>query len=210
MTIENIVKEALKGAGGPTSSLDRSSSEESRAIMTPVETRTRVADWFSRWRAPLRRFLSSRGSIPTADIDDVAQEVFLRLMRYDRSEIVEHPQAYLFRMASNVASEWSIRSRLRHPHDSEWLGVLESEDRPDETHARRAAESEIREAIERLPARQRQIIKLRFGEGLDQAAIAARLGLTERMVKRDLANCYATLRMELDEELLGVLIHGRE
>ena len=178
--------------------------------MTPVETRKRLADWFSRWRAPLRRFLSSRGTIPRADIDDVAQEVFLRLMRYDRSEIVEHPQAYLFRMASNVASEWSIRSRLRHPHDSEWLTGLLSEDRPDEDHARQSAELQIQEAIDRLPARQRHIVKLRFGEGLDQAAIAARLDLSERMVKRDLAHSYATLRIELDEELLGVMMHGRE
>jgi RNA polymerase sigma factor (sigma-70 family) len=178
--------------------------------MTPVETRQRLADWFSRWRVPLRRFLSTRAAIPRADVDDVAQEVFLRLMRYDRAEVVEHPQAYLFRMASNVASEWAIRSRLRHPHDSEWLTDLLSDDRPDEEHARRAAEQEIRAAIERLPVRQRQIVKLRFGEGLDQAAIAARLGLTERMVKRDLANCYATLRLELDETLLGVMVHGRE
>lgn len=48
-----------------------------------------------------------------ADFDDVAQEVFLRLLRYDAAQIVEHPQAYLFKMASNVAAEWSIRSSNR-------------------------------------------------------------------------------------------------
>ena len=44
-------------------------------------------------------------------MDDAAQEVFLRLLRYDRGELVENPQAYLFKVATNVAAEWSIRAR---------------------------------------------------------------------------------------------------
>jgi hypothetical protein len=32
-------------------------------------------------------------------------------MRYDRAELIERPQAYLYKMASNVAAEWAIRGR---------------------------------------------------------------------------------------------------
>ena len=53
------------------------------------------------WRAPLRKFLMGHGAVSGADVNDVAQEVFLRLLRYDRAELIEYPQAYLFKMASN-------------------------------------------------------------------------------------------------------------
>ncbi len=49
------------------------------------------------------------GAVSGADVNDVAQEVFLRLLRYDRAELIEYPQAYLFKMAANVANEWAIR-----------------------------------------------------------------------------------------------------
>jgi DNA-directed RNA polymerase specialized sigma24 family protein len=63
-----------------------------------------MVDWFRQWRLPLRKFLLGRVGVPAADIDDVAQEVFLRLVRYERAELIEQPQAYLFRMATNVAA----------------------------------------------------------------------------------------------------------
>ena len=47
------------------------------------------------------------------DVEDVGQEVFLRLMRYETAELIEHPQAYLYKVASNVATEWSMRARNR-------------------------------------------------------------------------------------------------
>ena|SRR2546427_7067363 len=64
--------------------------------MGEVDPKRRLADWFRQWRSPLRKFLLRRGSVPASDLDDIAQEVFLRLMRYDRTELIEHPQAYLF------------------------------------------------------------------------------------------------------------------
>jgi RNA polymerase sigma-70 factor (ECF subfamily) len=168
----------------------------------PASTR-RLADWFRHWRAPLRNFLRGRGTVPASEIDDVAQEVFLRLMRYNRTELVEHPQAYLFKMASNVAAEWAIRSRNARPHDSRWLGDLASESTT--SLGRVAAEAEVRRAIETLGVRQREMLKLHYFEGLGHAEIAARLGATQRTVKRVLIASYDKLRHELDPELLGVM-----
>src|SRR5258708_19577522 len=84
----------------------------------------RIGDWFREWRLPLKRFLMRRRAGTAADIDDIAQEVFLRLLRYDRAELVDHPQAYLFKIAANVSAEWSMRSSRRLPHDSAWLTAL--------------------------------------------------------------------------------------
>ena len=65
--------------------------------------------------------------MPPGDIDDLAQEVFLRLLRYSDDIAVDNPQGYLFRIAANVANEWRERSRVRKPHDDSWLEELQIE-----------------------------------------------------------------------------------
>ena len=168
----------------------------------------RLTDWFARfrrWRAPLRKFLSTRWSLNASDFDDVAQEVFLRLLRYDNSELIEHPQAYLFRMASNVAGEWALRSRHRHPHDARWLMDLCATSDPESEVARQAANEQLRRAIASLPPRQREVVRLHFAEGLARWQIAERLNTSERVVKRNLINAYSSLRMVLDSEMADEL-----
>jgi DNA-directed RNA polymerase specialized sigma24 family protein len=46
------------------------------------------------------------------------------VLRYDRSELIDYPQAYLFKIASNVSAEWAMRSSRRMPHHPEWLAEL--------------------------------------------------------------------------------------
>jgi RNA polymerase sigma-70 factor (ECF subfamily) len=178
--------------------------------MTDRNTKRRLTDWFRQWQAPLRKFLTGKVGVRAADLEDVAQEVFLRLMRYDRTELVEHPQAYLYKMASNVAAEWAIRSRHALPHDSQWLASLVAADEPQRSFERDEAENEVRRAIETLGPKQAKMLKLHFFEGLGHAEIAARLGATQRSVKRILIKSYDKLRHELDPSLLGEITHGRE
>jgi RNA polymerase sigma factor (sigma-70 family) len=176
--------------------------------MSASNPQNRLVDWFRRWRTPLRRFLASRSAVRPVDLDDVAQEVFLRLLRYDTAEIVEHPQAYLFKMAANVAAEWSIRSRNRLPHEPHWLAALVAEDRPDDALDSEVAQLEIQRALGTLSPRERATLKLYFEEGLSQAEIARHLGISFRIVRRDFEKSYAKLRRELN--LTKVLHYGCE
>jgi RNA polymerase sigma-70 factor (ECF subfamily) len=169
-----------------------------------------LSDWFRQWRAPLRKFLTRKGGVRAADLDDVAQEVFLRLLRYDRAELIEHPRAYLFKMATNVAAEWAIRARSTNPHEPKWLAGLSADDEPEENVAQEGIQDRVERALNTLSPRQRQVLKLQFTEELGYAAIAARLGLTHRSVKRIVVKSYDRLRNELDAELLGVINRGRE
>jgi RNA polymerase sigma-70 factor (ECF subfamily) len=178
--------------------------------MSKPDPENRLIEWFRRWRTPLRRFLASRSAVRPADFDDVAQEVFLRLLRYDAARIVEHPQAYLFKMAANVAAEWSIRSSNRLMHEPHWLASLVADDRPDETLDCEAAQFEVKRALNTLSPRERAILKLYFEEGLSQPQIATRLGVSFRIVRRDFEKSYGKLRHELDDELTRALQYGRE
>lgn len=178
--------------------------------MTVDHKHGRVSDWFRQLRAPLRRFLLGRAGVAASDVDDVAQEVFLRLMRYEKSGLVEHPQAYLFKMASNVVAEWSIRAHQRHPHDSKWLDSLIGAERPESEVLRIESQQEVERVLLTLTPRQREIMKLFFYEGLNHKEIAIRMGQTERSVRRHFVKSYQKLRLELAANLMPVDRHGRE
>ena len=165
--------------------------------MSEGDSRRRVAGWFNEWQRPLRRFIASRRAIPPRDLDDVAQEVFLRLMRYGRAEFVENPQAYLFKTAANVATEWSIRYRTTGERELAWLEDNGSDNSTDGDVGRLETEEEIVKALLALRPRQREVLKLQFFEGLSHAQTAERLGVTERVVKRALAKSYQRLRRQL-------------
>jgi RNA polymerase sigma-70 factor (ECF subfamily) len=176
--------------------------------VTAAETTARIGLWYRRWRAPLRKFLARSGAVRSADLDDVAQEVFVRLLRYDRAELVEHPQAYLFKMALNVAAEWAIRARNTQPHDAGWLNDLLADEQADDAAFHHATHVEVERALNTLTSRQREVLKLQFTEELGRAEIAARVGTTQRSVKRILMKSYEKLRDELSQCLPDVSDHG--
>ena len=178
--------------------------------MSDQGAKSRLADWFRQWRVPLRKFLVGRVAVPASDLEDVAQEVFLRLMRYERSELIEHPQAYLYKMATNVAAEWAIRGRNARPHESKWLAELAAQDRPEAEVGYLELQDEVERALLTLTARQREILKLHFFESMSRMQIAERIGTTERSVKRALINGYELLRAQLDAELLKGITDARE
>src|SRR5258708_6721834 len=171
--------------------------------MTGSNQPGRLGTWFRELQQPLRRFLTRRRAGSAADIDDIAQEVFLRLLRYDRAELVDHPQAYLFKIAANVSAEWSMRSSRRLPHDSAWLTELVDALSPEVELEKEGVDQTLRAALETLPSRAREILRMHFGDGMTHPEIAVALGVTRKIVKRDTARAYAELRAKLDVEFLG-------
>jgi len=159
--------------------------------------RQHLAEWFRKWGGALRRHLAMRSKLSFADADDIAQEVFLRMLRYDRAELVLHPQAYLFKIAANVLAEWSARASWRAPHAPEWLTELIDERNPEDECSREDGQSDLRNAVEALPPRTREILRMHYEGGLTHEAIAQTLGITRRIVKRDLIRAYAVLRESL-------------
>lgn len=164
----------------------------------------RIGGWFERWQKPIRRFLRARrGRVSDHDLEDIAQEVFLRLLRYNSSELVANPQGYLFTIAANVATEWSERACHRTPHRSDWLEELVFEDQAEAAAAREWTERELLLVLSGLPARAQEILRLHFDEELTHAQIASRLGVSRRIVKRDLIASYMRLRTELNFDVLS-------
>ena len=61
----------------------------------------------------LRRFLSARLRGASADIPDLVQEIFMRLLRIKDHEAIRNPQAYLFTVANHVLHQYALQRSTR-------------------------------------------------------------------------------------------------
>ena len=156
----------------------------------------RAVGWFEEFHDRLLRFLTSR-VYAESDAQDLAQEVFLRVLRIPDPDLVEHPRAYLYRIAANVVDDWrGARGRMEvRPPEAFEAAVDDSEaaDELIESERARAVDG----ALRRLPPTYRAVLVLHTQHGLSCKAIAGHLGITERMVKRYVVKGYARMRDEL-------------
>lgn len=152
-----------------------------------------VEDWYHHWHSLVVRLLSNRLA-DRSEAQDLAQEVFLRLLRVDTLDLVKSPRAYLYRVAVNVAGEWRLRARQSKPHTSKELDELVSVEDLERSLEERQTGEAVRQALEALPTTLQQVLVLHCRDGLTYEQIADALGLTRRMVKRYVAKGYAEMR----------------
>jgi RNA polymerase sigma factor (sigma-70 family) len=179
---------------GPTT--DRAGVDDPAIAAGDMDGRHgRGSTWFGRWR----NWFSSPGAAPKGEVNTLAQEVFHRLLRYRDDIAVENPQGYLFRIAANVANEWRDHSRPRSSNDRGWLDQLQIDplDQSDNAAFQARVSKHLQSAVNTLPKRQRDVLLLHVNEGLTYKQIADRLGITYRIVLRDLTRAYGALRMQL-------------
>jgi RNA polymerase sigma factor (sigma-70 family) len=161
-----------------------------------------LVDWFSRWRKPISHWLRNRASVPRLHVDDLCQEIFVRLLRYPSQKVVENPQGYLFRIAANVANEWRERARVRCPHEDTWLETLEIslDDQPENIHEREQFVKSVQAAVAKLPPRAQEFLTMHVHGQMTYKQIAAAKKVTYRIVLRDLTRAYSALRFEFEGE----------
>lgn len=115
--------------------------------------------------------------------EDVAQDAFAALYRRWASLASEDAAVAYLRVCVVNGSRSVLRRRwtvLRHPRPDELALSVEAADGP----ALLAEEHrEVLAAIRRLPARQREVIVLRYWSGLGEAEIGATLGISVGAVK---------------------------
>ena len=179
--------------------MDKQAAARSRDHGGASRPDSRIASWFLLWGKNVRNFISTRRYVPADEADDLAQEVFLRTLRYSKHTDVENPLGYLLRIASNVAAEWRERKRVSQPHESEWLDELLIDDiRETENAAIRINMSErLQEAVNSLPEWPRRALELHIMQGLTYNEIAKVLDRHPRQIVRDLGIAYSELRMQV-------------
>jgi RNA polymerase sigma-70 factor (ECF subfamily) len=156
----------------------------------------RVADWARRWNTGLERFLKRRVAAPV-DAQDLAQEVYLRLLRAQQLDLVVEPQAYLYKVARNVAAEWRVRASQSKPHSSEELDALVEATSPEALVSEECEHARLDAALRTMATPVRAVLYLKLTNAMSHEEIARQLGITTRMVRRLLTAGYSDLRRQL-------------
>lgn len=171
-------------------------------------TRDEIERVFLRWYKPLCVWLRNKVGGHAAQVDDLAQEVFVRLLKYaDGSAPIENEQGYIFRVAANVASEWRERAAQSKPHfhieaDADLAdSLIEHGGRePHTTHEAEDYSAALERVVDQLPVRHVQVLRLHIHESLTYNQIAKKLKISPRMVLRDLTRAYTRLRELADPD----------
>lgn len=151
-----------------------------------------VTQWYLESESRIRSALWSRLS-RNEEVEDLSHEVFLRLLKVPSPDLVDNPQAYVYRVALNVAQEWRKRASQALDHSAS-IEVLEAEHDPEREAASLQEDQVILRLIQALPMAQRTAIVLHVIDGLTCKQVADHMGVSRRAVKRYLANGYAALR----------------
>jgi RNA polymerase sigma factor (sigma-70 family) len=168
--------------------------------MTNPEWSRQVGTWAEEWHGDLVQFLIRRTNMP-ADAQDLAQEVYLRLLRADRLDLIHQPRSYLLRIAANVLYEWRLKARRSQSVPDEYFDDLPSADNPEHGTATVQRNRRLSDELSRLPPAARIALVLHVRDGLSYEQIGARMHVTRRMIKRYLHVAYARLRTRVPLDL---------
>ena len=149
-----------------------------------------VATIAARYGTRLRRFLAVR--LRNADdVPDLAQEVFLRLLRVEGYESIRSPEAYLFTIASHVIHQHAVR-RSSEPVSvdiTEMVSELRTstDDDPPDQAAQAQQIDELERILGYLPVRVATALVLHRVAGYSVQEVGDELGVSRETAKKYLA-----------------------
>ena len=153
-------------------------------------------------QGPIWRYLRFLGCSPS-EADELTQDTFVAVVgRSLHCFGAPAARAYLRRVARNAFLKHRQNARETSTEDLDALdSAFDWFVREDDGEHVLAA---LRSCLERLDARGREVLKLRYTDQMDRSAIGKRLGLSAHGVKSMLHRNYARLRTCLQRRLADV------
>jgi len=135
------------------------------------------------------------------DAAELAQEVYVRMLRVPDMTTVRNPEAYLYAVASNLAKEHA----RREPHHSKVLDIDDPQvqEQLSELPAfggqldREQRLKRLREVLRQLSPKCQAAVELQYWHGLSYEEIAQRLGVSTNMIKKYLSQALAHCRRRM-------------
>ncbi len=152
------------------------------------ETNTPVYEAYTRHGSSLKRFIGRFVRSPS-DVEDLAQEAFLRAYAVERGRPIEQPKSFLFRIAKHLAlSQLTRKSRqiTSYIEDSDDSAVIQLESSAEEEISAQQILVLHCEAVAELSPQCSQVYLLRKVQGFSHKEIAAELGIAVSTVEKHL------------------------
>lgn len=147
----------------------------------------------------LRRFLRRRVR-NAADVPDLMQEVFLRLLRIPHRSSIRSPEAYILTIARHVAQQHTLTAARENPVNLEdVLADLRSCSPADPVLELTAEEcrNELEQVLRHMAPKVQATFLLHRRDGLSIDQVSERLGISRPMAKKYLVKALVQFRARL-------------
>lgn len=147
----------------------------------------------------IRRFLTRRLSCVEVAAE-LAHEVFIRYMAAAPELPIQNPRAFLFRIAGNMAIDHARANPLKA---GQWLDIEACDElasdypSPERFAIARQELDRLRQAIEELPPKCREVFVLHKFDGIPQASLAQKYQVTLNAIEKHLVRALIHLRLRV-------------
>lgn len=155
---------------------------------------------FRQYHTSLLRYLRHRVN-SDADARDIAQEAYFRLLRYRENQDLQSLRALLFRIATNLVG---MRVRIARTHrwadhqslDAEYALPANEPSFEQQVFCEQQL-NRLMAVVKALPAKCQQVFILSRFHDMGYPEIAARCGISEKMVEKHIMKALAICRAEV-------------
>lgn len=172
------------------------------APLPPLRAERLCQTWYEAYGKAVYSYV--RFHLPSADAaEDVTADTFLKAFRsadrYDESK--GQPRTWIFRIAQNTLRDHQRRARLRqHLPIGSMRDLATDAPSPEERILWEEQVARLLIAVGDLTEKDRELISLRYGSGLDTAEVAEVLGVREAAVRTRLWRALSRLRDVMREQ----------
>ena len=154
-----------------------------------------------KFRGSLTRYFSRH--MPGGDIEDMVQDVFMRLLNRGNIANVDWLAGYVFQTASSVLRDRLRRHRSQHvadycPFDPETHGDVDFS--PERVLLGREQLAQLRAILLELPERSRAVFILRRIEGMRYQDIAAQFKVSVSSIEKDMLRATRHIAKRLEQD----------
>jgi len=173
-------------------------------LTSATDKKTFVAEIERQHGQRLRRFLASKLRNRAADVPDLAQEIFLRLLRIQHHETIRSTEAYLYTIAFHVLHQHTMR-RAAVPEAVEITALINQMESETDIDPAKQVECQqqlegLQDALSQLRPKAQAVLLLHRRDGYSLEEIATRLGFSRANAAKYLAKALVHCRQHMHEK----------
>lgn len=129
---------------------------------------------------------------------DLVQETLLRVwLNRDRLSSLDHPRAYIYRIAANLAYTWLKNQLVRKRSEKISAEDTQVSDEGETSMTVKAIRHVVRQAVNSMPLQRSRIYLMHREQGMKATEIARELGISVSTVKNTLSQALSHIREEV-------------